>query len=64
MQSQIPVIEAVSDFCGWAESEPGQPKAEAQAALALLSRLYVLALEIEVPRGVNFDLGRQPSARR
>ncbi|MEO1368159.1 MAG: DUF5063 domain-containing protein [Acidobacteriota bacterium] len=42
----------VREFCAWADSAPGAPKAEADMALRLLLRLHLLALDL---RDVDAD---------
>ena len=56
MHSATSFVEAVAEYCAWAESEPAAPEVEARTALRLLVRLYADALTLEPPVDIDYDL--------
>jgi len=56
VQSETSFVEAVAEYCAWAESEPAAPEVEARTALRLLARLYADALTLEPPVDIDYDL--------
>jgi hypothetical protein len=56
MQSATTFIDAVNEYCAWAESPPRTPDIEARTALRLLVQLYGQALELNPPDEVDYDL--------
>ena len=56
MHSANSFVEAATEYCAWAESEPAAPETEARVALRLLARLYADALSLEPYGDINDEL--------